>query len=314
VVFSFAFHQVLRALAEDLDTEDLRPTVPTASIVDGEFHQGEDTKLPIPAVFDDLVLVVTAPSPQELVQKCARVLAKTGKAFASRGMEVNDSRGKTEALLEFYGTGAAKVKHDTLQGNQQIHVDHLLFGERDIGITHQYKHLGSINAGPRKYDQEVESRSAQAKATTKALRRNMFAEKALPRTQRLTAWRALVQSKLIFHAATWGTMTVDNWKKIDTAYHQGLRCIHGETKYTQLKYGTQTKLGVRQDLRAPDIRQVVSTRRLGLLKRVLDSNSEWMLGLIVEQWDSPRGWAREVRSDLETWRNLRWESLQHQCN
>ena len=48
VVFSFAFHQVLRALAEDLDTEDLRPTVPTASIVNGEFHQGEDTKLPIP--------------------------------------------------------------------------------------------------------------------------------------------------------------------------------------------------------------------------------------------------------------------------
>jgi hypothetical protein len=32
IVFSFAFHQVLRALAEDLDTEDLRPTVPTASI------------------------------------------------------------------------------------------------------------------------------------------------------------------------------------------------------------------------------------------------------------------------------------------
>ena len=98
---------------------------------------------------------MTAPSPQELVQKCARVLAKTGKAFASRGMEVNDSKGKTEALLEFYGTGAAKVKHDTLHGNQEIHVDHPLFGELAIGITHQYKHLGSINAGPHKYDQEV---------------------------------------------------------------------------------------------------------------------------------------------------------------
>ena len=42
-----------------------------------------------------------------------------------------------------------------------------------------------------------------------------------------------------------------------------------------------------------------STRRLGFLKRLLDSNSEWMLGLIVKQWDSPRGWAREVRRDLE---------------
>ena len=127
--------------------------------------------------FDDFVLVVTAPSPQELVQKCARVLSNTGKAFASRGMEVNDNRGKTEAFLEFYGTGAAKVKHDTLQGNQQIHADHSLFGELDIGITHQYKHLGSINAGPHKYDQEVESRSAQAKATSNALRGKQITEK-----------------------------------------------------------------------------------------------------------------------------------------
>ena len=48
VVFSFTFHQVLRSLAQDLDSDDLRPSVPTATFVDGEIHQGEDTKLPIP--------------------------------------------------------------------------------------------------------------------------------------------------------------------------------------------------------------------------------------------------------------------------
>ena len=85
-------------------------------------------------------------------------------------MEVNDKKGKTEALLQFNGTGAAKVKCDLTAGSQQIHVQHPLFGELDIGITKQYKHLGSINAGPHKYDQEVESRTGQAKATTKALR------------------------------------------------------------------------------------------------------------------------------------------------
>ena len=50
-------------------------------------------------------------------------------------MEVNDSRGKTEAFLQFNGTGAAKVKSDMTAGNQQIHVDHPIFGELDIGIT-----------------------------------------------------------------------------------------------------------------------------------------------------------------------------------
>ena len=93
-------------------------------------------------------------------------------------------------------------------------------------------------------------------------------------------------------------MTVDNWKKVDATYHQGLRCIHAETKYTQLKYGTRTNLGVRQDLQAATIQQVVSSRRLGLLKRVLDSSSAWLLGFIIDQWDAPRGWTKEVRKDL----------------
>ena len=116
--------------------------------------------------------------------------------------------------------------------------------------------------------------------------------------QRLTVWEATTPSKLVFHSATWGTMTVDNWKTIDATYYQGLRCIHAETKYTQLKYGTRTNLGVRQDLQAATIQQAVSSRRLGLLKRVLDSNSAWLLGLIIDQWDAPRGWAKEVRKGL----------------
>ena len=69
-------------------------------------------------------------------------VAKSGKTFATKGMEVNDNRGKTEAVLQFNGTGAAKVKHDLPTGSQQVHVDHPLFGELDIGITQQYKQCG----------------------------------------------------------------------------------------------------------------------------------------------------------------------------
>ena len=84
VVFSFACHQVLRSLAQDLDSDDLRPSVPAASFVDGEIHQGEDTKLPIPAFFYDFVLVVTAPTPQELIPKCARVLQQIKKSVSNK--------------------------------------------------------------------------------------------------------------------------------------------------------------------------------------------------------------------------------------
>ena len=71
-----------------------------------------------------------------------------------------------------------------------------------------------------------------------------------------------------------GTLTVELWKNIEATYQQAMGIIHGETKYVALQHGTRTKLVVRADLKVPTIQQSISARRLGLLKRILDSNSE----------------------------------------
>ena len=39
VVFSFAFHEVLKALAVDFHIEKFIPSVPTASFIDGEINK-----------------------------------------------------------------------------------------------------------------------------------------------------------------------------------------------------------------------------------------------------------------------------------
>ena len=122
--------------------------------------------------------------------------------------------------------------------------------------------MGSLNAGPHKYDQEIESRVGQARSTYKALRGKLFANKGLPRKDRLTAWKAFIFSKLIFHAATWGTLIVEHLKKIEATYQQGPRIIHGETKYVALQYGTRTNLGVRADLSAAILVQAPHRRCL----------------------------------------------------
>ena len=127
------------------------------------------------------------------------------------------------------------------------------------------------------------------------MRGKLFAKQGLPRAHRLTVWKATTLSKFVFHSATCGTMTVDNWKNVEATYRQGLRCIHAETKYTQLKYGTRNNFGVGQDVQAATIQQVVSSRRLGLLKRALDSNSVWLLGFIIDQMhqeDGPKKYAK----------------------
>ena len=52
-----------------------------------------------------------------------------------------------------------------------------LFGKLDKGVTDQYKHLGWINAGLHKYDQEVEARVRHAQATDKAFMKKVFGNK-----------------------------------------------------------------------------------------------------------------------------------------
>ena len=156
-----------------------------------------------------------------------------------------------------------------------------------------------MNAGRHTYDQGIESRVGQGRTTNKAFRIGFFANEWLPRKERLTAWKALTFSKSIFHAATWGTLTVDNLKIIGATHQQGLRIIHGSTNYVALQYGTRTNLGVRADLKVPTIQQSISARRLGLLKRHFDCHFEWLLGLIVASWDQYRGWAIEVQKDLK---------------
>ena len=155
-------------------------------------------RLPIPFCFDDFVLDVIATTPEELIPKCARVLEKHVFCFASRGMEVNDNVGKTEAFLQCNGTGVAKVREALGSGTQKMGTEHPVFGCLNIGITQQYKHLGSMNAGPHKFDQEIESRVGQVRTTNKALRRKLFANKGPPRKDRRTAWKALTFSNLCF--------------------------------------------------------------------------------------------------------------------
>ena len=99
VVFSFALHHVLKALAIDLDTDDLRPRVPTASFTNGELQQGQDVRLPIPAFFGDFVLMVTAATPEELIPKCARVLETNRESICIAGHGSQRQCGKDRGTL-----------------------------------------------------------------------------------------------------------------------------------------------------------------------------------------------------------------------
>ena len=85
----------------------------------------------------------------------------------------------------------------------------------------------------------------------------------------------------------------------DTTFHQGLIITQGEPKYTMLICGATTDIGVIADLSVLPLQESATVRRLGLLKRMLDSKSAWLLGLIITSWDQQRRWATKINKDLQ---------------
>ena len=108
------------------------------------------------------------------------------------------------------------------------------------------------------------------------LKKKVFAKRDIPQSKRHTTWTALSCSRLLFHASTWGNISSMNWRAIDNRYHACLEMVLARPKV----HGALTKLGVRADAKALPLDDLVTTRRLGLLKRALDHAPHWFIGLI----------------------------------
>ena len=214
VVFSYAFHNFLESIAVDLDNNALRPLVPTANfdtatqtLVEGSIP------MPIVAVFDDFVIPVITKTPGALRGACSQALGIVADNLARRGMSLNAAHGKTEAVLTFHGSEASLERHRVFETScPPISSSSPLAGDITIGVARTYKHLGTLNTGPDRYEPEVLARIGHSNKMCLALKKKLFNNRGLPRQQRLTIWKALVLSSLIYHCATWIAMTINNWK------------------------------------------------------------------------------------------------------
>ena len=101
-------------------------------------------------------------------------------------------------------------------------------------------------------------------------------------------------SKLLHHTGIWGLPTQEALGPMYTAYHQGPRVIAGCNNVGK----SSTNEEVRVALHLPPLEDVIMRRRLGLLHRVIRTQSEWLLGLAVATRATNRGWAVQALKGL----------------
>ena len=138
-------------------------------------------------------------------------------------------------------------------------------------------------------------RAAQSPQAEKPLKKKVFANRDIPHSERHTTWTALSFSGLFFHASIRGRMSSTNWKAIDNRYRANPRMVLARPKVQ----GARTNLGVKADAKALPLDDFFTTRRLGLMKRALDSAPQCCIGLIQATDRAPRSWAKLIRADLE---------------
>ena len=136
-------------------------------------------RVPIPAFFDDFVIPVLTDSPTELQEKTRSALAATACSFAERGMTINDAKGKTDILMFYNGKGSGAF-HAFQQAATSLTASGPFFATLTIGVVESYRHLGTINAGGRVFDFEIQSRCAQAEAAYKHLSKNVYRNPLIP--------------------------------------------------------------------------------------------------------------------------------------
>ena len=188
--------------------------------------------LPPIAWVDDLVLLVESESDESLIEQLGQLVCIVDQAAAEAGLELNMSSGKTEAILNFSGSGAAKSRRTVLIDQcAQITVVGPEGAETKLRVAPESKHLGQILAPDAGVGPEIRRRIALANCALSQLRKSIFRNKGLSLGAGITILESTVLSRLLFGSQSWHKPGTRASRVLEGFYMKALRsatkCIPG---------------------------------------------------------------------------------------
>ena len=289
LLWSIAFGSAFKQLKTDFNDLDL--------VV--QLDNRRFTCLPVWA--DDLCVLVSHPDPFQLIDLASVACNCLSKAFASLAVELNLGKGKTEVIFSFHGTNATKAKRQVaIDMGNQIPFQDFEGKNRSAHVATTYKHLGGLVGRAHQFRTEVRSRAGIAGSAFRALRKHVFANRAISREVKLHIYDARVRSKFYHHASCWSFSTQQEWQVFDTAAFRLLRSLavvlHGHEWKEASNEKITAKLGVlhpRQLLRIERLRQFQKICQFADadLWAILDAESNWLYTMLY----SDLIWLKENR-------------------
>ena len=194
IAFNILMTAVLRQINHDL--QDI-PSIQWA-------QSRLDIPIPLVAWVDDIALPIPFEKPDQLQLLMRQVMTLMQAVFASFGLTLNMSKGKTEALCQLRGPKAAETRRQFF-----IHD----FATIEVGlpqpirlVTH-YKHLGILVGQNLSLDQDISQRIGRATTAFRTLTRPLFTNRVIPVNVRLQLLEALVLPSIFYGCGAWPLLT-----------------------------------------------------------------------------------------------------------
>ena len=239
LIFGFAWSVVLQKLQGFMEEHHSIVHIPVQQ--QPPFFQGGEMMDEVhlmkpylgPTWMDDLCLCLIGNSPQCLEQRLGPTIGYLLDLCKQHLMTPNLSKGKTELLLSFRGTGSRKhtVKHygPVASGHFEVICEHQ---SHRISIVKSYRHLGGLLHHTSDQNSEVRSKVATAHQAFNQHRKLLLRNEHIRLDKRTEMFNTLVITKLMYGADSWIAHDLRTMRKFEVAviklYKRLLRWKHDE--------------------------------------------------------------------------------------
>eukprot|EP00438_Fugacium_kawagutii_P026502 Skav202813 [mRNA] locus=scaffold326:1091410:1095976:- [translate_table: standard] len=253
-------------------------------------HSGEHKVLG-PVWMDDLAIMVSADSADQLIRKVSKILSELLAVCLEHGMQPNTDAGKTETVLSLRGAGSgAWKKHFFNQGGRpylDIVTDR---GMVQIHVATSYKHLGGLLHHTGHGTREAKQRFAQAHQAFREHRKLLFGNPHFSNQQRLALMDSLVMSKLMYGFETILLPKPKDQADMETALFRLYKRLQRKDPAEH-----QPKESLLADYELPDFQLLHRRARLRYYATVLRCADLRTWGLLGRDTE----WAKAVQDDLQ---------------
>ena len=266
-------------------------------------------RAPLLAWVDDVALPVPCVHACQLDALLEQIMLCMHSTFASYGLRLNCSPGKTEAIVQYRGPQAPDLRRRRfIDGFGKLSVA----GKEDLRIVSQYTHLGIIVAQHSDLSSDLNYKIGKASSAVRSMSRALFYNRRLSVPLRLQLFDTLVLPIIFYGSGAWPLLSARQFQRLSATITKWQRQIVSTGYWSDANV---TDAAFRAHWKIPDLAVRLAKHRLLFLFQIHRQAPLVVWDMITAEDETCRtSWLHAVRHALQWLATLQPEVPSHDCS